>query len=396
MKKAFIVAMLVSLLIVVLAACARPAPTPTAAPMPTPTAAPTPTRAAGPTATPAPATAVAPTAAPGRTPTAAPTATAAAPQKVYTWTYVTPQAISGQPYFPEIFKKLEEMSGGRIKFKILDAGQHPYKIPDLLPAVRDRLTETAYQATGYMETVDLRPTALEQPFILSGSSEEFYFIWDQLRGEIFDNILADWNQVSIFEYAVSLRAFQGNKFASTRDEIKGTTWRAYSKSQAEQYAAMGAMPVTLDWSDVIPALQRGVVDGLNITTGGAYRLKVFEVAKKNTLAPAMSYAPTFIPLNKAAWDELPADLQQIVKDWGKWARAYVTDWTLKDDSRMVVASMHDYGVTTKSMSPTFIKEIQPEMQKLWDKWAANAGPQGPDLLKRVKTLHEEWVATQKK
>ncbi len=260
MRKAAIYGMLtLTLVILVAAACAAPKPTPTSPPRPTAaptaTAMPTPTPAVGPTATPRP------TAAPTVVPTAAPTPTAAAtPAKVFKWTFADigpPPPGSVQPYVHESMQELERRSGGRIQVQILWQGQHPFKDADLFGAVRDRMVEASYNTVDWISPVELLPSALNQPFLVTGGAPEYWWIWDQIRDEAEVQPLAKWNQMPLFDFILpDLQAFEARGFMRNADEAKKWKIRAYGKTQAEQFEMMGVPALVVNW-EMFPLPWRG-------------------------------------------------------------------------------------------------------------------------------------------
>ncbi len=240
--------------------------------------------------------------------------------------------------------------------------------------------------------------ALNQPFLITGGAEEYWWIWDQIRDEVSLKPLAErWNQMPLFEVILpDLTAYEARGFIRNAEEAKKLKIRAYGKAQADQMEAMGVPSLVLSWGDLIPGLDRGIIDGLAVSVAGTYRAKFFEIVKYITRVPGWGNLPMFAGLNLDAFNELPPDLQQLVRDFYSWATDYATNYTVQDDAFYNMRAMIDYGVQIASMSPSYIAAFRPKMEKLWDDWAAKAGPKGPEILQKVKTLHQQWEAEHKK
>jgi len=93
------------------------------------------------------------------------------------------------------------------------------------------------------------------------------------------------------------------------DDLKGRKLRApggYGKYMAQ----FGVQPVTMAFSETYTALATGVIDGCCSSNLIDYRDgKFYEIAKHFYPLPATQSQVSPVVVNKAKWDELPADLQ---------------------------------------------------------------------------------------
>lgn len=302
-----------------------------------------------------------------------------------------------QPYVHLSLEELERRSGGRIEVQVLWEGQHPFKNPDLIGAVKDRMVEASYNMVDYISAVEPIVGAMNQPFLLTGGAPEFWWIWDQIRDEAMIQPLAkNWNQMPLFDFILpDLQAFEAKGFIRNAEEAKKLKIRAYGKAQADQFDIMGVPSLVVSWGDVIPGLERGIIDGLAISVAGSYRAKMFDFVKYITRVPGWAYLPSFTGLNLDAFNELPDDLKQVVNDFYFWARDYSANYVIQDDAYYNMQAMINSGAQIASMSPSYIASFRPKMEQTWDKWAASVGPQGPPLLDKIKTLHKQWEAEHK-
>jgi len=98
------------------------------------------------------------------------------------------------------------------------------------------------------------------------------------------------------------------------EDMKGMKYRIYAAG-AEVYNKLGISSVVLPGGEIVPALERGVIDGAEWIN--CYDDKILGIDKvaKYHYAPGM-HEPTTVGefiINKAKWDALPADLKEIVK-----------------------------------------------------------------------------------
>ncbi len=81
--------------------------------------------------------------------------------------------------------------------------------------------------------------------------------------------------------------------------------------QVAFWKAMGAIPTPMGWSEVMPALQQGVIDGQENPPAVVYPYKVYEFQKYYSLT-GHSNEPTILVASEANFEALPEDLQTIV------------------------------------------------------------------------------------
>ena len=100
----------------------------------------------------------------------------------------------------------------------------------------------------------------------------------------------------------------------TPEDLKGLKIRTLpTPVQVAFWKAMGAIPTPMGWTEVMPALQQGVIDGQENSPAVVYPYKVYEFQKYYSLT-GHSNEPTLFVASKANFEALPEDLQQIVLD----------------------------------------------------------------------------------
>ena len=118
---------------------------------------------------------------------------------------------------------------------------------------------------------------------------------------------------------VLAESYYGNNYYYTSTPIRSTAdlegmkIRSHSTVLGDLISGMGADPQFVAFSEVYTALERGILDAA-VTCGpcGA-GLRWFEVSDYLN-GPIISIGVTFITMNKDRWDEMPADLQAIVRE----------------------------------------------------------------------------------
>src|SRR6266508_591720 len=213
---------------------------------------------------------------------------------------------------------IEKTSGGRLKIELLPAGAivPAFEIQD---AVNRGVLDAGHTTPGYI-------IGKLQAFIplthgpLFGMDFIDYFGWywegggHELLNEAYQKNLK-MNVVSFQVHPEGPQAMGWFKKEIRRfEDIRGMKYRIYGIG-AETYAKLGISTVTLPGGEIVPALERGVIDGAEWIN--CYDDKILGIDKvaKYHYAPGM-HEPTTVGefiINKAKYDALPADLKEIVK-----------------------------------------------------------------------------------
>ena len=136
---------------------------------------------------------------------------------------------------------------------------------------------------------------------------------------------------------VLAESYYGNNYyyigerIETKADLAGLKIRSHSTVLGDLISGMGADAQFVAFSEVYTALERGILDAA-VTCGpcGA-GLRWFEVADY-LVGPIISIGVTYITINKDRWDDIPADLQAIMREE---AQRY------QDENRRLVVDVWD-------------------------------------------------------
>jgi len=167
-----------------------------------------------------------------------------------------------------------------------------------------------------------------------------------------------------------------NKEIKSVEDFKGLKYRAGGMG-AEVYKEMGMTVVMIPGGEVIPALEKGVIDGAEWSDPWADMSLGFQDVVKYYHMPGAHQmaATTEMLINKDIWNSLPDDLQAII-EVGCRGRL-VTTWA------MAMATFKDYmdelqtehGVTIVETP----EEIILETLKAWDRVAEREYAKNPEF-----------------
>jgi TRAP-type C4-dicarboxylate transport system substrate-binding protein len=156
------------------------------------------------------------------------------------------------------------------------------------------------------------------------------------------------------------------------------------------YESLGATCVPVDFGELFMAIQRGIIDGLDTSLYYVRALRLAEVARYITLTQHY-FALFSVTVNKDAFNKLPKDVQQILKDTtAEWMEK---SWKAqrKQYEEDVVKVSTEQGATVRELSPELREQIRDAMMPVYDAWAKRVGSPAPQLLKRVHEFHAKWL-----
>jgi tripartite ATP-independent transporter DctP family solute receptor len=126
------------------------------------------------------------------------------------------------------------------------------------------------------------------------------------------------------------------------------------------WRAIGANPTPMGWADVLPALQQGVVDGVEIPSYLFTQTGLHEVVKHVTRTQHL-YDCVIVLGSKRWFDKLPADLQKVVRDTMRELTGMERDLNQKDVDE-AEAQMPGLKVTLTDLTPEARAEFAAKSQ----------------------------------
>jgi tripartite ATP-independent transporter DctP family solute receptor len=223
-------------------------------------------------------------------------------------------APEGTPWADQVtaFKnKVEAASKGRLKIKPFLGAALGDENQTVAECRRGAIAlwggTTAALATSVPEI-----SVLELPYLFSGSEQADAILDKVLLEELRARLLAR-GYVLVLWSENGFRSF-GTKWAPIKvpGDLKGHKMRSQeSLVHLEFYRAVGALPQPIAVTEVLPALQTGVVDGFDNTPLYTFAASWHLAIKHFTLSEHI-YQPGVVLVSKKEYDKLPADLQKVL------------------------------------------------------------------------------------
>jgi TRAP-type mannitol/chloroaromatic compound transport system substrate-binding protein len=225
--------------------------------------------------------------------------------------------------FPDDAAKLlvstiDKTSGGRLKIEVAPAGAvvPPFEIQD---AVNRGVLDAGHTTPGYIIGKLKAFIPLTHGPLFGMDFIDYYgWYWEGGGHELLNEAYQQRLKMNVVSFQVHPEGPQAmgwfKKEIRSFNDIRGQRYRIYAAG-AEIYSKLGVASVTLAGGEIVPALERGAIDGAEWINCSDDRILGIDKIAKFHYAPGMHEPVTvgeFI-INKAKWDALPADLKEIVK-----------------------------------------------------------------------------------
>jgi len=263
---------------------------------------------------------------------------------------------------------LEGRSGGRIKVDLYPASQLG-AIPRMVEGTALGTIECFVTATSFLTSLDPKFEILDVPGVLVDTAHaQRVFADSELRPQL----LAMGGGKGLQSISVFMHSPQhivSRKPIRTLADFSSQKVRVLSTPmQIEPLKKLGATPVPMPLSEVMPALQNGAIDGFIAASTVFSALKFYDAAKYQTALtrwPVVVVAAT----NRSWLAKLPADLRAMVQEEAQRAEAAAnafgpTDieaakkiWT-QNGGELITLSPQDDAAFTKVVNDSAISILK--------------------------------------
>ena len=292
-----------------------------------------------------------------------------------------------------VVERIEAMSGGRIKINLQAAGAI---VPafEVLDAVHKGILDVGHAWPGYWTGKHPAATLFGSvpggPF---GMNAEDYLGWMYLGGgnALYNELMQKELKMNVVVFPTygetpePLGWFKGP--VKDVNAFRGLKFRAGGMS-AEVFKAMGMSVVTLPGGEIVPALERGVIDAAEYSDPSSDMSVGFPDVRKFYHMPSV-HQPTGIMeliIAKKHWDALPADLKAIVENASQAMALHFTLMMIDQNSKDLKTLVEKRGVTIIETP----REIMHEILVAWDKVADKYVKENPFFAK-VYASQKQWA-----
>jgi TRAP-type mannitol/chloroaromatic compound transport system substrate-binding protein len=286
---------------------------------------------------------------------------------------------------------VEQMSGGRMTLEMLPVNAI-MGYAETFDAVAAGIIDGHITDMSYWAGKDPAFSLLGNPVGAWASPDQLFRFMEYGGGkEVANEIMHPYGLHLIGVTTPGLEAFASRVPLNGVDDLQGLKMRAPEGLVQEIFAAAGAAPVNLPFSEVFTSLDKGVIDAADATVfAGNHEAGLTDVAP-HPVYPGFHSMPTIeASITKTTWDGMPDDLKAILESAVTVLRFEITNQIAMRDLKAVADARTMEGVTIHNWSDEErarfraiaisrweeVAKRSPNAQKVYDALVAYLNDQG--------------------
>jgi len=287
-------------------------------------------------------------------------------------------------------KRVNEMAGGRLKIDYLLGGSvvHPFQVQE---GVHGGQIDAAHTVTVYWygkhKAASLFGTG---PVFGFNANEGLGWIHNGGGRELFNELLSGIMKLNIVSFFAMPMPTQPlgwfKKPVRSAADLKGLKYRTVGLA-ADLFQAMGASVAQLPGGEIVPAMERGVIDAFEFNNPTSDRRFGAQDVAKNYMLGSYHQATEYfeIMFNKTKFNSLPKE-QQAILQYGAEAVSSANEWKGMDYYSKDLQELMTKDKVNVIRTPKSVFEVQ---IKAWDGLIAQLGKD--PFMKRVMDSQKAWV-----
>jgi len=137
-------------------------------------------------------------------------------------------------------------------------------------------------------------------------------------------------------------------------------------------------PTPMDWAEVYPALQQGVVDGQENPPGVVYFEKLAEVQKYYSLTGHVN-EPVTLLVSRTVFTKLPGDVQASILTAARQASLWQRAESQRDNDELL-KKIAAAGMQVNTVPDATLADLRKVAQKIYSEAVPDLGPRGKELV----------------
>lgn len=296
------------------------------------------------------------------------------------WKFYTYFAANDKPTLlhKEFAEDVLKASNGRFQIHVYASGELPYKASDVLRAVARNQVQMGDVAFGFVAGDVPQLNALSMPFSCTSIDKFYDKAAPAMEKDINEVLGSKFKTQSIMQWVMPPQQLWLVKPIKDLDGLKSLKVRAWNREQVDMMKALGGAGVTITPAEVIPSLQRGVVDGAFTAAVPALDWKFYEVTKMGYMLN-LTLAHQAMVVNQADLAKLPPDLKALLEKKGvEWAPKYRQAMIEADKNAR--AELVKHGMTLLEVSAPDMQKLRAATRPIGEDWANKNGELAKKML----------------
>ncbi len=213
----------------------------------------------------------------------------------------------------KIKELVEKKAGDRLEVQVFTDGQLGDQ-RTMVENMRNGVLEMTWVTVGFFGSYEPILNVIESGYLFR-DSQHSYKVFDGPMGNEVRALVEKHGVKLLGFYEAGLRHITNNvRPIKTPADLKGLKIRTpQAKYHLNTLKYMGANPVAMSFGELYTAMQQKVVDGQENPLSNIYTAKFYEVNKYLSLTGHL-HLTHMVMYSAKLWDQLPADLQKVVRD----------------------------------------------------------------------------------
>jgi TRAP-type C4-dicarboxylate transport system substrate-binding protein len=285
-------------------------------------------------------------------------------------------------------QRVEEASGGRIKFELYPAMQLGGGPPDLFDQAKDGVVDLIWTVLGYTPGRFPKSEVFELPFMVTTGEPTSVAFQKYVEANAMDEF-EGVKLLCVHTHGPGL--FHTKDPVTKLEDLKGMKIRGGSRIINDMLTRLGAEPIGMPVPQVPEALSTGVISGTTIPWEVTPSLKIAELVKNHTgfSGTHSLYTQTFaFTMNLDKYNGLPDDLKAIIDENSGVETARVFGAVMDAGDSVGLKIALEAGNNIVQLDEAETARWQEAAQPTIDQWFTDMEAAGID----GKALHEQAMA----
>jgi TRAP-type mannitol/chloroaromatic compound transport system substrate-binding protein len=287
-------------------------------------------------------------------------------------------------------QRVNEMAGGRLKIDLLNAGAvvHAFQVLD---GVHGGQIDGAHTVTVYWygkhKAASLFGTG---PVFGFNANEGLGWIHNGGGKELFEELQTQIMKLNVKSFFVMPMPTQPlgwfKKPVASANDLKGLKYRTVGLA-ADLFQAMGTSVAQLPGGEIVPAMERGVIDAFEFNNPTSDRRFGSHNVAKNYMLGSHHQATEYfeIMFNRTKFNALPKE-QQAILQYAAEAASSANEWKAMDQYSKDLQELINKDKVNVLRTPQSVFDAQ---IKAWDGLIATLG--NDPFMKKVMDSQKAWV-----
>jgi TRAP-type transport system periplasmic protein len=267
-------------------------------------------------------------------------------------------------------------TNGRLKITVFAAGELPYKAPDVMRVVSTDQVQMGDVAVGFASGDVPELNVLSLPFLCT-TYDEFAKAIPSVRKVADDVLQKKFGITAVMHWTMPPQNFWLNRPVAHLGDLKGLKVRAWNPEQVEMMKLLGGSAVSITSAEVIPALERKVIDGAITSALSASDWHAYEIVRTGYMVN-MTMGHQVMMVNTSELQKLTPDVRaRFLAKVSEWEPKYQSMSEEGDKAARHDLEAHKVNLVTPTAADR--KQAQTMMRPMWDAWAQKNGAVGKEL-----------------